>query len=513
MSNFGRQIQKDYERAVLQTEELTRENDALRKTSQEWQKKYADLEARIEAIVERAVAKATAPLLAEIAQLKEENATLHAEVSRLKAIINKDSNNSSMPPSANGFKKIPNNRESSGRKQGGQKGHTGHCLKLPENLDELAQRGEIELIDVDLAQGAAQWRYTYSIDFKVVRVITRTKRALGSPHPYLSYGINVVVLSILLHCKEFVSLSRVSEIISYMSGGMIEPEPSTINNFIDQAQEPLSKRYEEIKQDVLNSEVLHTDETPVRSTVKEETDEKGESKLSTAVKTTYSIFIRVYCTLRAVFYTVNAHKGDAGVEADGILPRFIGTVIHDHDAKLYKYGSRHGTCNAHLLRDLLGLVELWKLSWAERMRSLLLEMKAYKDQDISGSEPAVTCCDMGTYGKFSARWDECVQDGKHELAQMQEGGFGYNELRKMLARLTAFKANHMLFLAEYSVPFTNNLAERDLRPCKLKQNISKTFRSWNGAKRYAVLSSVIASALRRNQPVFSALASLLPLGG
>ena len=79
----------------------------------------------------------------------------------------------------------------------------------------------------------------------------------------------------------------------------------------------------------------------------------------------------------------------------------------------------------------------------------------------------------------------------------------------MLARLTTYKDNHMLFLSNYAVPFTNNLAERDLRACKLKENISKTYRSWNGATRYAVVSSVIATAIRRSDPVFPSLASLL----
>ena len=87
-SNYGRQIQRDYERAVLQVEELKRDNAALRKTVQEWQKRYADLEARIEAIVERAVAKATAPLQAKIDALEAENAKLKAEAARLKAVIN-----------------------------------------------------------------------------------------------------------------------------------------------------------------------------------------------------------------------------------------------------------------------------------------------------------------------------------------------------------------------------------------------------------------------------------------
>jgi len=78
----------------------------------------ATLEERIRKAVEEAVARATAPLLAIIAEKD-------AEILRLKSQLAKDSSNSSKPPSSNGFKKVPNNRERSGKKRGGQKGHKG----------------------------------------------------------------------------------------------------------------------------------------------------------------------------------------------------------------------------------------------------------------------------------------------------------------------------------------------------------------------------------------------------
>jgi hypothetical protein len=74
----------------------------------------------------------------------EELTKAHVEISRLKSIINKDSSNSSKPPSSNGFKSIPNSREKSGKSQGGQKGHPGHRLGLPENMEELERPGVIE---------------------------------------------------------------------------------------------------------------------------------------------------------------------------------------------------------------------------------------------------------------------------------------------------------------------------------------------------------------------------------
>ena len=64
--------------------------------------------------------------------LSEENA-------RLKEQINKNSNNSSKPPSSDGFNK-PNPkslRKPSGKKQGGQKGHEGKGFSTMQSPDEI----------------------------------------------------------------------------------------------------------------------------------------------------------------------------------------------------------------------------------------------------------------------------------------------------------------------------------------------------------------------------------------
>lgn len=49
-------------------------------------------------------------------------------------------------------------------------------------------------------------------------------------------------------------------------------------------------------------------------------------------------------------------------------------------------------------------------------------------------------------------------------------------------------------LHEPSVPFTNNLAEQDLRMMKLRMKISGCFRSEQGARDFATLRSVLSTA-------------------
>ena len=75
---------------------------------------------------------------ARIAELSAEIASLNQTIRELKEQINKNSKNSSKPPSSDGLKKpaVKKNkslRESSGKKQGAQEGHDGVHLSVIYN--------------------------------------------------------------------------------------------------------------------------------------------------------------------------------------------------------------------------------------------------------------------------------------------------------------------------------------------------------------------------------------------
>ena len=76
-----------------------------------------------------------------------------------------------------------------------------------------------------------------------------------------------------------------------------------------------------------------------------------------------------------------------------------------------------------------------------------------------------------------------------------------------MERLIKEKDAVLAFAFNREVPFTNNLAERDIRPVKVKMKVSNCFRTMEGAEIYARIESFVSTARKNKQNIFVELAN------
>jgi hypothetical protein len=386
--DYNRGPIKQIEDLTLENESFKCENSKLRADNRALRMKLTYLEDSIEAKIAAAVECTVTPLRLRISELEAEIVRKDAEIQRLKAIINKDSSNSSKPPSSNGFKKIPNNREKSAKKRGGQAGHEGHSLKVPENLDKLVDEGKVTRKLVDYTNGAKEYGSKWIVDVDIKTVYTEIRYPVGTQllpelPPEVVYGKGIKALTVLLDQEGVVAIKRLSDFYSTVTGGLISPSKGAIETFIARFAQGVDNDIAAIKETLLNGLVINTDDTQMRCAETYEYSEGSKATLVTAEKTTFGVNIRTYSNEKATLYTVNPKKDDEGVVRDGIRTEYVGILGHDHDQKYYKYSDKNATCGEHLSRDLKGLRDLYNCQWADAFRTFLLEMNEHKKRDLA----------------------------------------------------------------------------------------------------------------------------------
>jgi hypothetical protein len=418
------------ERLEHANHELRAENRRLRAEINTLTQRLENLNVSLDARVEAALSKVTKPLEEKIRRKELELEKAQQEILRLLAARDKDSENSSKPPSSNGFKKIPNSRELSNRKTGGQPGHKGHTLSIPKNLDELEAAGKAKHIIIDETNGSNAYVSDWEIDLQMLPIYTERRRKVDSPQT-IRYGSSMRAFCVYIQNVGLMSLERISEFIKTISNGLLNVSEDSILRFSRTAAANIDLK--PFENDLLDGYVMHTGDTPVRTTQR---PASGTGAIETAKHTTFSAYVRTYSNGKTTLLTANAQKDAEGLKRDNILPRYFGTVSHDHEAKFYQYGTKHATCGEHLCRDLKGMNDLCMLPWAGQVRGFLLTMNAYKKADVRDGKEA---CDPLILKQYESRYDELVVQGASLLQTMQPKTIGFDELRKMAARLKVYK--------------------------------------------------------------------------
>jgi transposase len=437
----------------------------------------------------------------EVERLQAENARLQTENAELRRRLEMNSGNSHKPPSSDGYRKkriepgVPKEK----RDFGGQKGHRGKTLRAVEESDKV----EVHLpkqccvcgreIQVHEAYEVAGKRQVFDLpepklevtEHQIGQIECCGSRQRGEYPPYVTasvqYGPGVRALATKLSVDHKMPLEQISVLFLDLYGYDLNSE--TVETALEEGYElaePLEAvTVEQLKQ----AKVVHFDETGLRVAGK----------------------LQWMHTASNAFYThlfVHEKRGEAALRSEAsVLKDFRGRAIHDCLAAYFKFSqTQHGLCGAHFGRELQALMEECS-QWAKAMRTFLLGLYA-QPLPLQGQAAEET------RQKYREILSYAEQEEPPPQPKSGKGRPKSTPGRNLLRRLKEHEESVLAFALVEGVPFTNNQAERDLRPAKVKQKVSGCFRTQKGARIYARLQAVISTCRKQDKNVYTTLRNL-----
>ena len=444
-------------------------------------------------------------------QIESQRATIEEQKKRieeLEAKEKKDSHNSSKPPSSDGLSKRkrskPAEKRKKGRRPGGQKGHEGTTLRMVESPDKLQEHRverccecgkslaeqepigyekrqvfDVPEIKLEVTEHRAQikecdacgWRTTGEFPEGV------TQKA--------QYGQRVKSFAVYIKNYGLVPYERTAELLEDLFGAGLSA--GTLVNMNREFSGRVGGVVEWIGQQIRRSPVVHFDETGMRI----------GGRLN---------WLHVAGTDEFTYYMAHEKRGKEAMDAMGILPGYEGRAVHDGWKSYFRYTNcTHALCNTHHVRELTFIVEQYEQQWAQRMIEFLLKVKADRDE-AEGSGFA----DKQLRG-YEREYREIIAEGfAANPPPVQEGKKKRGRKKKtdalnLLERLEKYEGATLAFMYDFSVPFSNNLGEQDIRMMKVQQKISGTFRSAMGALSFCRIRSYISTVKKHKMNVISAI--------
>jgi len=435
-------------------------------------------------------------------------------IDELESKLSKNSTNSSKPPSTDGFKKVlktKSNRVSSGKKPGGQKGHKGSTLSQVAKPDHVIVHPVNSCVDCGHSLETTK---TFAIEKRQVFDLPPLKLIVTEhcvekkyctcgclntatfPSDVVAptqYGPWVQSLVVYLSTYQFIPFARLKEFFSELFN--VQLSPATMKRILSVADLKMHSTVENIKNEIVNAPLAHFDETGIR------------------IDKTLQ-WLHTHSTSTLTYLAISAYRGAKAMTEIGILPKFTGMAIHDSWAPYYTFEDCiHFLCNAHHLRELQFIFEQYEEVWADKMKKLLLSIhkKVFEFKNENKTKLTKTLLTQ-----FEQEYDALIQEGLAYHSQLEElqqtGSRGRSKQRKgknLLDRMDTKRDQILGFMRDFNIPFTNNLAERDIRMQKLKEKISGCFRTLHGAKVFTCLRSYISTARKQNHSSLKAIYSAL----
>ena len=431
-----------------------------------------------------------------------------ARIAELERRLNSNSSNSNKPPSSDGLKRKTSLRKNhSGRKPGGQPGHSGQTLRQSETPDitEIVPlntcpecHGNLEDVPVESVEKRQVFELP-DIKLLITEFMAQRKRCPhcgklvraefpGGVTAPAQYGPGMQAAMAYLNARQVIPCQRVSEVCQDLFGH--RPSAGSVVKSVARCTELAQARVEEIRASLSQAPVLHADETGARCVGK-------------------THWIHVVSTATETLYSHSEKRGCEGFAAGNVLPTYTGVLEHDFWGPYDTLGCEHARCNAHLLRDIKAFEEAGE-SWAGPLGSVLVEMKKAADEAReNGQDEIQSACRK----RLQAVYDTWVEAGlkahpEKTKPEGKRGRIGQSKETNLLRRLRDKREEVLRFSNDLQVPFDNNQAERDLRMIKVQQKVSGCFRSQEGAKRFCVMSSYISTLRKQGHDLLNSLKTI-----
>ena len=448
---------------------------------------------------------------AEIQKMRREAEKNRKEIERQKKIINRlqgsNSTNSNMPSSGDILshtvpreKRSINSRKKSTLSRGGQKGHPAH-------LSALSDADQINTVTVKKAPAGAEavkndkgnilYYRTQEIDYVMQNRLIETRYYIDSregkelPAEIMKrYRVNAVSYSagfksavIYLNHKGTIPLCRLSEIMKDLSDDRINVKTSTIIKWEKEFLKHGKENQEKILSEIKDGKVVHVDETSV--------------KVNTDLH-----WIHTISNERGIFYTVTKKRCDRETGPLDKLASFNNVLVHDHLKSYYTLENcQHAECNAHIQRYLQEGIDFEDSEACGKVLEILqmslhrkheLQRKGYgrmAEEEVSAISGMMQTVMSEEIRRYSEEHPDIKK--RYEASYI-----------KLFRRMMEYIDEHLLFLRDFDVPYTNNEAERCCRKIKTKKNASHQFISEESVQAYASVMSVIETARRKgNSPL------------
>lgn len=429
--------------------------------------------------------------------------TLTAEVAELKGRLALTSRNSSKPPSTDGLSKPapkPKSLRIPGRNPtGGQKGHTGHTLKKVEKPDHIKSHSAASHCDechAPLAGGTViETRQVFDLPELRHEVtehqVLETKCSCGKVHrgvfpdnvtAPVQYGPRIMATAVLMTNHHMIPVARTGELIGDLFD--LPMSDGTILKANEEARSLLEPTVKTIASALQVAPVAGADETGMRVA----------GKLH---------WMHILVTTSLTWMACHTKRGKKAFDDLGILPLFMGTLIHDGWKPYRELLCKHGLCNAHHLRELTYQFEELKQTWAKRMIELLVAA-CHEVTSVGGP------LSKERLAHYHLAYEEILVEGEAANPQApptpgKKGKTPQSKGFNLLGRLRNYKHDVWRFATDPGVPFTNNWSEQAGRMSKVKQKIAGCFRTKKGIDTYCTIRSYLATMQKQKANLYQSL--------